>query len=81
MFTNTGGTERGSREAGGPSTLLGPEGTAAYGVVTNTQRANLGQDRCLLRRKAKQGRDRPYLENCIVDASIICSCQVDKGTR
>jgi hypothetical protein len=24
---------------------------------------------------------RPYLENCIVDASIICSCQVNKGTR
>jgi hypothetical protein len=26
-------------------------------------------------------RDRPYLENCTVDASIICSCQVSKGTR
>jgi hypothetical protein len=26
-------------------------------------------------------RCRPYLENCTVDASIICSCQVDKGTR
>ena len=26
-------------------------------------------------------RDRPYLENCTVDASIICSCQVNKGTR
>jgi hypothetical protein len=26
-------------------------------------------------------RDRPYFENCIVDASIICSCQVTKGTR
>src|SRR5215475_12850737 len=24
---------------------------------------------------------RPYLENCTVDASIICSCQVNKGTR
>src|SRR6201999_4111343 len=26
-------------------------------------------------------RDRPYFENCIVDASIICSSQVTKGTR
>ena len=30
---------------------------------------------------ADERRDRPYLENCTVDASIICSCQVDKGTR
>jgi hypothetical protein len=27
------------------------------------------------------GWGRPYFENCTVDASIICSCQVDKGTR
>src|ERR1700734_214811 len=26
-------------------------------------------------------RDRPYLENCTVDASINCSRQVNKGTR
>jgi hypothetical protein len=30
---------------------------------------------------AVAGRDRPYFENCTVDASIICSCQVSKGTR
>ena len=47
-----------------PSTLLGPEGTAAWpprpGPVTY---AHVGDG----------GRDRPYLENCTVDASIFCS--------
>jgi hypothetical protein len=70
--------ERGVREAVGPSTLLGPEGTAAS--VSPDTKADLGQDR-ILHRRAMQVRDRPYLENCTVDASIICSCQVDKGTR
>ena len=30
---------------------------------------------------AVEGGYRPYLENYTVDASIICSCQVIKGTR
>jgi hypothetical protein len=57
-----------------PSTLLGPEGTAAHGsssagpVIPRPEWAAVS-------------RDRPYLENCTVDASIICSCQVNKGTR
>jgi hypothetical protein len=42
----------------------------------------LGQDRLPVARGCVLGgRDRPFLENCTVDASIICSCQVDKGTR
>jgi hypothetical protein len=61
---------RGARR---PSTLLGPEGTAV--------RPLLYTDRDLLIYRVSKDRDRPYLENCTVDASIICSCQVDKGTR
>ena len=57
-----------------PSTLLGPEGTAAQTAVP---RPGPGPRR----RKAARGRFRPHLENCTVDASIICSCQVNKGTR
>jgi hypothetical protein len=56
-----------------PSTLLGPEGTAA-GLVTSVGPT-------LPRHAAMEGVYRPYLENCTVDASIICSCQVNKGTR
>ncbi len=56
-----------------PSTLLGPEGTAARLV------ASIGPH--LSRQLAVEGGHRPYLENCTVDASIICSCQVNKGTR
>ena len=56
-----------------PSTLLGPEGTAA-GLVTSD-----GPN--LPRHAAVEDGYRPYLENCTVDASIICSCQVNKGTR
>ena len=67
------GTERRTWGMHGPSTLLGPEGTAAL------RPASAGP--ALRRRKAAGDRDRPYLENCTVDASIICSCQVDKGTR
>jgi hypothetical protein len=56
-----------------PSTLLGPEGTDVG--------PTLGPERpaCVMRRCAR--RDRPYLENCTVDASINCSRQVNKGTR
>ncbi len=47
-----------------PSTLLGPEGTA-------TLCGTLGQDRPEALERVPKGRDRPYLENCTVDASII----------
>ena len=73
-----------------PSTLLGPEGTDALwsalgldrlspygpGLAPNYQVwcANRGTRR-------SRARYRPYFENCTVDASIICSCQVIKGTR
>src|SRR5215472_13046536 len=40
-----------------------------------------GQDRFPVRVVRGGAGFRPYLENCTVDASIICSCQVDKGTR
>src|SRR5208282_4435694 len=66
----TGSLVRGSRR---PSTLLGPEGTAA--------RRHPQQDRPPRSSTGGGNRDRPYLENCTVDASIICSCQVNKGTR
>src|SRR5215510_12321240 len=56
-----------------PSTLLGPEGTAAW-LITSVGPT-------LLRHAAMEDGYRPYLENCTVDASIICSCQVNKGTR
>src|SRR5208282_424798 len=55
------------------STLLGPEGTGdshPHRTGTPTPRMRC----CALR-------DRPYLENCTVDASINCSRQVNKGTR
>jgi hypothetical protein len=68
------GTERRTWGMHGPSTLLGPEGTAAL-------RPKPQQDRLSSAHKAVGDRDRPYLENCTVDASIICSCQVNKGTR
>ena len=54
-----------------PGTLLGPEGTGVSVPRTGSARRGCGGAR----------RDRPYLENCTVDASIICSCQVSKGTR
>jgi hypothetical protein len=63
-----------SRGAHGPSTLLGPEGTAAS--WSSSAGSALPQARM-----GGGDRDRPFLENCTVDASIICSCQVDKGTR
>ena len=44
-------------------------------------RLYLYTDRDLLIYRMSKNRDHPYLENCTVDASIICSCQVDKGTR
>ena len=62
------------------STLLGPEGTAANGAARR-QGQTFGQDRFPSSLHAPSARDRPYLENCTVDASIICSCQVNKGTR
>src|SRR3974377_2063440 len=67
---------RGWKGGGGaawPSTLLGPEGT---GVEPSL---GPGPPRRVMRRGGR--RDTPYLENCTVDASIICSCQVNKGTR
>jgi hypothetical protein len=67
------GTESLARGSRGPSTLLGPEGTAA--------RRHPQQDRPPRSPTGGGTRDRPYLENCTVDASIICSCQVNKGTR
>jgi hypothetical protein len=57
-----------------PSTLLGPEGTAAGLVASSGPNLLPSAD-------AMEGGYRPYLENCTVDASIICSCQVNKGTR
>ena len=56
-----------------PSTLLGPEGT---GVLPS-----LGPERPARVTRWCVRRDRPYLENCTVDASINCSRQVNKGTR
>jgi hypothetical protein len=67
------GTERLIRGASRPSTLLGPEGTAA--------RRHPQQGRIFRSPMGRGDRDLPYLENCTVDASIICSCQVNKGTR
>jgi hypothetical protein len=56
-----------------PSTLLGPEGTGE----SSPFRARTP----LPRMRHCAFWDRPYLENCIVDASINCSRQVNKGTR
>jgi hypothetical protein len=69
-------------------TLLGPEDTGACAVGL------LGERRLVPRHTAsvilswvgwgwwRSGCwDCLYFENCIVDASIICSCQVIKGTR
>ena len=67
------GTGRVAAVTAWSSTLLGPEGTAA-GLVTS-----VGPN--LLSHAAMEDGYRPYLENCTVDASIICSCQVNKGTR
>ena len=67
------GTGRVAAVTAWSSTLLGPEGT---GVEPSL---GPGRPACVTRRYAR--RDRPYLENCTVDASIICSCQVNKGTR
>jgi hypothetical protein len=68
-------------------TLLGPEGTdvcclcslgwtgfSSYGPGHARWCVGWGSWR-------SGGRDRSYFENCIVDASIICSSQVIKGTR
>src|SRR5689334_18593471 len=54
-------------------TLLSPEGTGALPCLSGPVRSHRGCD--------GRGRGRPYLENCIVDASINCSRQVDKGAR
>ena len=67
------GMERQVPGAARPSTLLGPEGTAAWPATS------IGPN--LPRQLTVEAGYRPYLENCIVDASIICSCQVNKGTR
>ena len=73
-----------------PSTLLGPEGTDALWSALRLDRPLAERprsrtelpSRCANRgTRRSRGRDRPYFENCIVDASIICSCQVIKGTR
>ena len=56
-----------------PSTLLGPEGTGTKPSLMDRPTPP--------RMRGCVDRDRPYLENCTVDASIICSCQVNKGTR
>ena len=56
------------------STLLGPEGTGVFASPYQDRVAPPRMRRCA-------GRDRPYLENCTVDASINCSRQVNKGTR
>ena len=75
-----------------PGTLLGPEETGASAPpsvrtdVPPNDPARRHRGVHLRIRCAVPGyaaiwrRDRPYLENCIVDASI-CSCQVNKGTR
>src|SRR5262249_40854121 len=67
------GAERRPGAGRGAGTLLGPEGTAVglSSARTVPPGARLGGG----------GRGRPVLENCTVDASIICSCQVNKGTR
>ena len=75
-------------------TLLGPEGADAVWVCPSGLDRHLAErprsggtaefisgSGALCRGTRRFGRrDRPYLENCIVDASI-CSCQVNKGTR
>ena len=57
-----------------PSTLLGPEGTGVVSCFLWDRDGPPWMGRVL-------SRGRPYLENCIVDASINCSRQVDKGAR
>ncbi len=57
-----------------PGTLLGPEGTGVFAVPYQDRLAPPRMRWCA-------DRDRPYLENCTVDASINCSRQVNKGTR
>jgi hypothetical protein len=82
-----------SRTESRPGTLLGPEGTGASappsvrtdvppnGPAQAAPRSSAPDPvRCAGARGDFGRRDRPYLENCIVDASI-CSCQVNKGTR
>jgi hypothetical protein len=56
------------------STLLGPEGTGVESCLSEDR-----DNPSWMRRVLSRGR--PYLENCIVDASINCSRQVDKGAR
>ena len=67
------GTGRVAAVTAWSSTLLGPEGTGVEPSLKDRP-APPRMRRCA-------DRDRPYLENCTVDASIICSCQVNKGTR
>src|SRR5689334_18035095 len=67
-------TERGPGRAAGPGTLLGPEGT---GRTRGPPLDRTGD----LPAAGGKSRDRPYLENCTVDASIIVDCQVSKGAR
>ena len=64
------GTEKWSAVTVWSSTLLGPEGTGVPSGPVAFRRGCGGARR-----------DRPYLENCTVDASINCSRQVNKGTR
>jgi hypothetical protein len=70
----SGGTETLTAAGGGSSTLLGPEGTGVSLVFSSVRDGPPWMRRVL-------SRGRPYLENCIVDASINCSRQVDKGAR
>ena len=59
----------------------GPAGRARCWVLRERPLGPLGQDR-LQRPKGADSRDRPYLENCTVDASITFRiCQVSKGAR
>ena len=67
------GTGRVAAVTAWSSTLLGPEGTGVEPSLKDRP-APPRMRRCA-------DRDRPYLENCTVDASINCSRQVNKGTR
>jgi hypothetical protein len=71
--------ERRSVGVARPSTLLGPEGTAAR-LITSVGPLPPPPHGAERHWRLRRGY-RPYLKNCTVDASIICSCQVNKGTR
>src|SRR2546429_4789509 len=67
------GTGRVAAVTAWSSTLLGPEGTGAEPSLKDRPAPPW------IRRCADP--DRPYLENCTVDASIKCSRQANNGTR